>query len=97
MTEFWHAEMEIAWAGNEDVMVHGEGVVRQIARTLLDERSDELTALGVTLNLWLAMPTTPTHVYDTMRLSKPLKGWCIEIEWGQDLDYSRKKGSHSGL
>ena len=45
LTEFWHAEMEMAWATNNDIMAHGEGVVRHIARTLLDEREEELTYL----------------------------------------------------
>ena len=51
LTEFWHAEMEMAWATNNDIMAHGEGVVRSIARTLLDEREDELTYLERDLNL----------------------------------------------
>ena len=46
LTEFWHAEMEIAWASNDDVMKHGEGLVRHIAKTLLEERSSELESLG---------------------------------------------------
>ena len=46
LTEFWHAEMEIAWASNNEVMKHGESLVRHIASTLLDERSDELSSLG---------------------------------------------------
>ena len=50
-TEFWHAEMEIAWASNDDVMKHGEAVVRHIAKLLLDERSDELTSLERDLDL----------------------------------------------
>ena len=36
LTEFWHAEMEMAWATNDDIMAHGEGVVRHIAKALLD-------------------------------------------------------------
>ena len=37
LTEFWHAEMEVAWADNQEIMTYGEGVVRKIASTLLDE------------------------------------------------------------
>ena len=29
LTEFWHAEMELAWATNDEIMSHGEGVVRR--------------------------------------------------------------------
>ena len=51
LTEFWHAEMEMAWATNNDIMAHGEGVVRTIAKTLLEEREQELTYLERDLEL----------------------------------------------
>ncbi len=51
LTEFWHAEMEVAWASNQEIMTHGEGVVRKIAATLLDERTPELESLGRDLDL----------------------------------------------
>ena len=51
LSEFWHAEMEIAWGSNDDVMVHGEGVVRNIASTLLDQHSDDLESMGRDLEL----------------------------------------------
>ena len=38
--------MEIAPADNNDVMDHGEALVRHIARTLLTERPAELESLG---------------------------------------------------
>ena len=38
LTEFWHAEMEIAWASNDEVMNYGEGLVRATASKLLEER-----------------------------------------------------------
>ena len=91
LTEFWHAEMEIAWAGNADVMVHGEGVVRQIARTLLDERSDELTALGRDLDLVARYADNPYPRIRYDEAIETLQGMGVEIEWGQDLDYSKEK------
>ena len=39
------------WANNDEIMSHGEGVVRRIAKTLLDERSDELASLDRDLDL----------------------------------------------
>ena len=91
LTEFWHAEMEIAWAGNDDVMAHGEGVVRHIARTLLDEREAELTTLGRDLDLVARYADTP---YPRMRYDEAietLQAMDVEVEWGQDLDYSKEK------
>ena len=91
LTEFWHAEMEVAWASNNEVMQHGEGVVRNIARTLLDDRSDELESLGRDLSLVerYAESEYPRIRYD--EAVETLQGKGVEIEWGQDLDYSKEK------
>jgi asparaginyl-tRNA synthetase len=91
LTEFWHAEMEIAWATNEEVMTHGEGVVRHIASTLLDERSDELQSLGRDLELIGRYADTP---FPRMRYDEAieiLQAKGVDVEWGQDLDYSKEK------
>ena len=91
LTEFWHAEMEIAWATNEEVMNHGEGVVRHIASTLLDERSEELESLGRDLELVARYADSP---FPRMRYDEAieiLQGKDVDVEWGQDLDYSKEK------
>ncbi len=91
LTEFWHAEMEMAWASNDDIMVHGEGVVRHIARSLLDEREAELIEQGRDLDLVARYADSP---YPRMRYDEAvetLQGVGVDIEWGQDLDYSKEK------
>ena len=91
LTEFWHAEMEMAWASNADIMEHGEGVVRHIARTLLDEREKELVDVGRDLDLVARYADNP---YPRMRYDEAvetLQGMGVDIEWGQDLDYSKEK------
>ena len=90
LTEFWHAEMEIAWSGNEDVMDHGERLVRHIARTLLNERSYELESLGRDLELIerYASSDYPRIRYD--EAIERLKAKGVQVEWGQDLDYSKE-------
>jgi len=91
LTEFWHAEMEIAWASNKEVMEHGEGVVRHIASNMLEERSEELADLGrdlATIERY-AESEYPRMRYDEAVDALQSKG--VEIEWGQDLDYSKEK------
>ena len=91
LTEFWHAEMEVAWASNQEIMTHGEGVVRRVASTLLDERSSELEGLGRDLDLVARYADNP---YPRMRYDEAvetLQGMNVDIEWGQDLDYSKEK------
>ena len=91
LTEFWHAEMEIAWASNKEVMEHGEGVVRHISSIMLEERSEELADLGRDLGTIerYAESEYPRMRYDEAIDTLQLKG--VEIEWGQDLDYSKEK------
>ena len=91
LTEFWHAEMEVAWASNAEIMSHGEGLVRHIARTVLDEREDELSEIERDLDLIARYADNP---YPRMRYDEAvetLQGLGVEIEWGQDLDYSKEK------
>ncbi len=91
LTEFWHAEMEIAWGGNADVMEHGESLVRKIASTLLDERSDELQSLDRDLDLVARYADNPYPRIRYDEAIETLQGMGVDIEWGQDLDYSKEK------
>lgn len=91
LTEFWHAEMEVAWANNAEIMTHGEGVVRKIAASILEERSDELELLGRDLD---KVATYADSKYPRMRYDEAvetLQALGVDIEWGQDLDYSKEK------
>ena len=91
LTEFWHAEMEIAWATNNEVMKHGEGVVRHIASTLLDERSDELLSLGRDLELVSRYADNPYPIMRYDEAIEILQSKDVDVEWGDDLDFSKEK------
>jgi len=91
LTEFWHAEMEVAWASNDEIMKYGEEVVRSTAQTLLDVREGELTELGRDLDL---IARYADSKYPIMRYDEAveiLQSKGVDIEWGQDLDYSKEK------
>jgi len=91
LTEFWHAEMEIAWGGNDDVMQHGESLVQFICKSLLEHRAAELESLGRDLSLLAryAEASFPRMRYDEAIRILQAKG--VDVEWGQDLDYSKEK------
>ncbi len=91
LTEFWHAEMEIAWAGNNDVMAHGEGVVRHICKTLLEEREEELLSIDRDLDLIARYADNPYPRIRYDEAVETLQAMNVDIEWGQDLDYSKEK------
>ncbi len=91
LTEFWHAEMEMAWANNDEVMEHGEGVVRHIAQTMLDEREQELVSLDRDLESIAKFADNP---YPRMRYDEAierLQELKVDVEWGDDLDYTMEK------
>lgn len=91
LTEFWHAEMELAWAGNADIMDHGEALVQHVCRVVLDTCSADLEALGrdpSDLERWASSPF-PRRTYSDCVAELQAKG--VAIEWGEDLDYSKEK------
>ena len=84
LTEYWHAEMEQAWAGMEDVMRHAESVIVHACRRVAEERPDEVLALGRTPEFLKAvtLPFERLRYEDALKL---LKGKGIDFEWGKDL------------
>ena len=67
LTEFWHAEMEMAWATNADIMVHGEGCPSHRQNDAWMNVNKNLPLLIETLNSSLATQITPIHECGMMR------------------------------
>ena len=72
-------------------MKHGESLVRHIASTLLDERSDELSSLGRDLELISHYADNPYPIMRYDEAIETLQKKGVDVEWGQDLDYSKEK------
>jgi asparaginyl-tRNA synthetase len=84
LTEYWHAEMEQAWAGMDDVIKHAEGVISEACQRVAEERPAEITSLGRTPEFLKAVkPPFERLTYDDAL--KILKSKGIELEWGKDL------------
>jgi len=84
LTEYWHAEMEEAWAGMDDVIKHAEGVIAHACQRVVEERSDEVRALGRPPEFLKAVSPPFEHIrYDDALKALRAKG--MEVEWGKDL------------
>src|SRR5437773_1229059 len=84
LTEYWHAEMEEAWAGMDDVIKHAEGVIAHACQRVAEERSDEVRALGRPPEFLKAVSPPFEHIrYDDALKALRAKG--MEVEWGKDL------------
>jgi asparaginyl-tRNA synthetase len=84
LTEFWHAEMEIAWADMEDAVKVGEELITHVVNKVLEERQAELKLLGRnTEMLERAKPPFYRVSYDEAVEILQKKG--VQINWGDDI------------
>jgi len=86
LTEYWHAEMEVAWATFDDIIDYGEALLKHVVGKVLEKNQEELKILE--RDVEKLKPTVekkfPRITYD--EALKLLKEKCsMEIEWGKDL------------
>lgn len=86
LTEYWHAEMEVAWANFKDIQDYGEELLKNIVKRVLEDNKSELEILE--RDIKKLEPTVkkkfPRMTYD--EALKILKEKAkIKIPWGKDL------------
>lgn len=86
LTEYWHAEMEYAWADFEGVQDHGEGVLKHVVKTVLDKHQEELKILERDPKLLEPTIKKPFPRMTYTEALKILAEKCdMKIAWGKDL------------
>jgi len=84
LTEFWHAEAEVAWVGLEEILKVEEELVAHIVERVLEQNKDELELLGRDLEpLKNVCPPFPRISYD--KAVELLQSRSLAIKWGDDL------------
>src|SRR3989344_750046 len=86
LTEYWHAEMEMAWCHFTDIQMHGESLLKHIIKTVLEKNAKELGLLKRDISK--LQPSTvkqfPRITYDeALKLLKEKNS--INLPWGEDL------------
>jgi asparaginyl-tRNA synthetase len=86
LTEYWHAEMEYAWADFEGLQDHMEHLIKHIIKKVLENNQDDLKILGRDISK--LEPTIkkkfPRMTYDdALKLLKEKKH--DSLSWGKDL------------
>jgi asparaginyl-tRNA synthetase len=84
LTEFWHAEMEIAWAGMEDAIKVGEELITHVVNKVLEERQAELKLLGRNTEM-LERAKLPFYRVSYDEAVEILQKKGIQINWGDDI------------
>ncbi|MEM2121381.1 MAG: asparagine--tRNA ligase [Candidatus Woesearchaeota archaeon] len=84
LSEFYMAEMEVAWADLNDIIKYGEELVSYIVQYVLEKNSEELKLIGRDPELLKNIkPPFPRITYD--EALKILEKDGIKIPWGKDL------------
>lgn len=86
LTEFWMAEMEMAFCTFNDLQDHAEAVIKAMLQAVLTTNQQELTVLERNTNDLevAASKDYPRITYD--QALKLLKENCsMDVEWGKDL------------
>lgn len=86
LTEYWHAEMEVAWATFKDIQDYGEKLIKYVVKKVIENNAEDLKSLERDISKLL--PATqkpfPRITYDeAIKLID--KKFKMKIEWGKDL------------
>jgi len=86
LTEYWHAEMEAAWASFKDIQDYGEGVLKHMVKAVLEKHRKELEILGRDPKKLEPTVKKPFPRMTYTEALKTLKEKCkLAVEWGKDL------------
>jgi asparaginyl-tRNA synthetase len=90
VSEFWHAEVEEAWAHNEDMMKREEGMIEYMVRGILEEHRRELEFLERDMTV-LEGIRAPFDRIKYAEVLDMLREKGMELEWGDDFGYTEEK------
>ena len=86
LTEYWHAEMEIAWCEFKDLQDHAERLTKHIVKKVLEENKKELEILKRDTK---TLEATVKKKFPRMTYTEALKllkeKADMKIPWGKDL------------
>ena len=86
LTEYWHAEMEMAWADFDTIMDHGERLLKHVVAAVLAKHEAELAIIGRDPALLRPTVEKPFVRMTYTEALKILKEKCnMDVAWGKDL------------
>ena len=86
LTEYWHAEMEVAWCEFKDIYTYGEKLLKHVVKQVLEKNAEELKILGRDISKLEPVVKKPFVRMTYTEALKILKEKCdMDVEWGKDL------------
>ncbi len=86
LTEYWHAEMEMAWCEFKEIQDHGEKLIKHVVKKVMEENKAELELLERDLTKLEPTVKKPFVRMTYTEALKTLKEKCkMKVDWGKDL------------
>jgi len=86
LTEYWHAEMEMAWSTFESIIDHGEALIKFVLGRVIEVNGPELEVLERDVS---KLEPTLRRPFDRLTYDEALRELRekndLELEWGKDL------------
>jgi asparaginyl-tRNA synthetase len=86
LTEYWHAEMEMAWCNFDDIIKHGEDLIKHVVKEVLKKNSEQLKILERNTKV---LETTAKKAFTRVTYDEALnileKKCKMKVPWGKDL------------
>ncbi len=86
LTEYWHAEAELAWCDFEEIIRCAEGLIKHVVKTVLEKNRAELKLLERDPNKLepaVKKPFVRLTYDEALKILKEKGG--MKVEWGKDL------------
>lgn len=84
LTEYWHAEAEVAWVENEEMMDIEERMIEYIVSEVVKNHEEELKILGRDIE-FLKKIKAPFPRIRYSKLMEMAKDWGLALKYGDDL------------
>lgn len=85
LTEYWHAEMEIAWEGNDALMDVEEKMIEYIVAEVVKHNEEELKFLGRDIEVLKNIKGPFERVKYADLIERARKEFGMDIKYGDDL------------
>lgn len=86
LTEYWHAEMEVAWADFKEIVDYGEKLLKYIVKKVVENNKKELEYLERDVKKLQPTIKKPFVRMTYNEALKILKDKCkMNVKWGKDL------------
>ena len=85
LTEYWHAEAEVAWIHNEEMMEIEEKMIEYIVEQVVEHHEEELKILGRDIELLKKIKAPFPRISYSKLMEMAKKEWGLDLKYGDDL------------